>query len=185
MFKLTSRVFTRVNFQQNSVRSASNQAYTDALALLKKDLKKAMLAKDNTRKTTIRNLLSTIKNREIDNKDKDFDEFMLFDVYSKLISQRKDSIAEFIKNSREDLVDNEKREMGVIQEYLGKLPVASNEEIDAKVLEFLNGLKETQGALQLKQIFGKVDWKSIPLEWKASPSAIRSSIVTQFKNVFG
>lgn len=166
------------------VRYGSTTSYNNALTSLKKDLKQAMISKDDVKKCTIRGLLSTIKNSEIDSKDKNFDEFMLFDIYSKLINQRKDSINEFIKNGRNDLVAKEKQEMEIIQNYLTGLPVASKEEVDSKVEELLRGLKETHENLQLKEVFAKVDWKSIPVEWKASPKVIKSSIVGKFKNVF-
>ncbi|QEU60600.1 Aim41 [Kluyveromyces lactis] len=166
------------------VRFASSQGYIDGIAALKQDLKKAMLAKDNLRKTTIRGVLSTIKNKEIDSKDKDLDEFVLYDVYAKLISQRKDSIAEFVKNKREDLVEKEASEIKILENYQTALPVASREEVDARVVKILTDLKESEPSLQLKQVFGKIDWKTLPGELKASPAAIRSSISSQFKKVF-
>ncbi|CAR28543.1 hypothetical protein ZYGR_0S01760 [Zygosaccharomyces rouxii] len=166
------------------IRFNSTESYNAALGGLKKDLKQAMLAKDELKKTTIRGLLSTIKNKEIDNKDKTLDEFTLFDLYSKLISQRKDSITEFLANKREDLVAKEQHEMGIIEQYRSALPVASKEEIDSKVLQLLKNLKEKEPTLQMKQAFGKIDWKTVNSEWKASPNAVKASIVQQFKNVF-
>ncbi|CDO93592.1 unnamed protein product [Kluyveromyces dobzhanskii CBS 2104] len=166
------------------VRLSSSQAYIDGIALLKQDLKKAMLAKDDLKKTTIRGVLSTIKNKEIDSKDKKLDEFELYDVYSKLISQRKDSINDFIKNKREDLVEKEASEIKILESYLTALPVATKDEVDAEVLKLLTNLRETEPSLQLKQVFGKFDWKNLPAELRASPSAIRSSIGSQFKKVF-
>lgn len=166
------------------VRFASSQSYNDAITLLKTDLKKAMLAKDNLKKTTIRGLLSAIKNKEIDNKSKDLDEFALYDIYSKLISQRADSINEFIKNKREDLVDKEASEIKIIEVYRDALPVASQKEVDARVLDILKTFKNEDPKMQLKQIFQKIDWKTLPNDLKASPAAIRSSIGAQFKNVF-
>lgn len=175
---------TSVHPTNVSVRFISTPAYTEALGLLKQDLKRAMLAKDDLKKTTIRSILSTIKNKEIDIKDKDLDEFMLFDVYSKMIAQRKDSISEFKKNNREELAAKEQQEMDVIAKYVSALPVASREEIDAQVLEFLTELKKSEPSLQMKQIFGRVDWKTYPSQLKASPAAIKASIVSQFKSVF-
>lgn len=167
------RVFTR---------SQSSSTYNAAVATLKKDLKQAMIAKDDLKKTTIRGLLSTIKNKEIDSKDKGLNEFVLSEIYTKLVNQRKDSINDFLKNGRDDLVAKEKEEMGIIQSYLQALPVASKEEIDERVAKLLGTLKESEPNLQLKGAFSKIDWKTIPTEWKASPNAIKSSIVNYFKN---
>lgn len=162
----------------------STQSYADSLSKLKKDLKEAMIAKDDIKKTTIRSLLSTIKNKEIDNKGKELDEFGLFDLYSKLIHQRQDSILEFVKNNRPELVEKEQKEIKIIKNYLNALPVASKEEVDANVLTFLKNLKEAAPDIKMKQVFGKVDWTIMPIEWKASPNVIKSSIVAQFKSVF-
>lgn len=167
-----------------SVRYGSSESYNAALTGLKKDLKKAMMAKDDMRKTTIRNLLSAIKNKEIDSKGKPLDEFLLFDLYSKLINQRKDSIKEFLENKRNELVAKEEQEMVIIEDYVKALPVASKEEIDGKVLQFLQDLKDKESNMQMKQVFGKIDWKTINSEWKASPAAVKSSLVQQFKKVF-
>lgn len=169
---------------RGSVRLASTESYNAALAGLKKDLKQAMIAKDDLRKTTIRSLLSSIKNKEIDSKSKTLDEFTLSDLFGKLMNQRKDSIEQFLENKREDLVAKEQLEMEVIDKYIKVLPVASKAETDSKVLQLLKHLKEKEPNLQLKQIFSKVDWKNVTSEWKASSNAVRASIVQQFKNVF-
>lgn len=180
---LRTTIFRSPNLSK-FVRHGSTSMYSAAVTTLKKDLKQAMLAKDDIRKTTIRSLLSTIKNKEIDNNGKDFDEFMLFDTYSKLVSQRRDSIGEFLANGREDLVSKERQEMEIIQTYLEALPVSSKEEIDAKTLDFLKKLKETDPNLQMKQVFGKMDLKKISSEWKTSPNVLKTSIATQFKKIF-
>ncbi|AQZ10631.1 AIM41 (YOR215C) [Zygosaccharomyces parabailii] len=166
------------------VRYGSTESYNSALTGLKKDLKKAMMAKDDLRKTTIRNLLSAIKNKEIDNNGKPLDEFTLFDLYSKLVNQRKDSIRQFLDNKRDDLVAKEEQEMSIIQDYIKALPVASKEEIDNRVLLLLEELKRKEPNMPMKQVFGQINWKSINSEWKASPSVVKSSVVQQFKEVF-
>ncbi|SCV05767.1 LANO_0H14730g1_1 [Lachancea nothofagi CBS 11611] len=165
-------------------RNINTQAYIDSVGMLKADLKRAMLARDELKKTTIRGVLSGIKNKEIDNKSKPLDEFALHDLYSKLIAQRNESIKEFKQNNRPELIEREESEIGVIQVYLNQLPVASKAEIDAKAIELLRQLHSVEPALQLKDVFGKVDWKSVPVDWKASAGMIRASIVAQFKNVF-
>ncbi|CUS20443.1 LAQU0S01e06700g1_1 [Lachancea quebecensis] len=164
-----------------SARFASSQSYVDSVAALKKDLKKAMIAKDDLKKTTIRGLLSGIKNKEIDAQGKDLDEFALHDLYSKLITQRKDSIEEFLKNNRSDLVEREESEIKIIKNYLEQLPVASEAEVDAKVSDLLTKLKQSDPSLQLKDAFKKFDWKATPSDWRASAGMIKASIVRQFK----
>ncbi|CAI4051930.1 Aim41p SKDI_15G3580 [Saccharomyces kudriavzevii IFO 1802] len=184
MFKQSIRplVSTRLTF----VRYNSSAAYTAAVSLLKGDLKKAMIAKDEMKKTAIRSMLSAIKNKEIDLKGKSADEYSLYDMYSKLISQRKDSINEFIANKRDDLVDKERGEMDIIKKYMDQLPVSSELDIDQNVKSLLDALKEKAGdkKVQIKEIMGQFDLKSLPTEWKTSPTAIKNSIVKQFKEIF-
>lgn len=170
-----------VPHSRSVIRFASNATYTAAVTSLKKDLKQAMISKDDVKKTTIRSLLSSIKNKEIDSKGKDLNEFSLSELYSKLINQRNDSISEFLKNGREDLVTKERQELQIIEKYLRELPVASKDEVDSKVTELLKELRSASPNLQLKEIFAKIDWKTLPVEWKASPNSIKSSIVSHFK----
>ncbi|AAS51326.1 ACR100Cp [Eremothecium gossypii ATCC 10895] len=168
-------------FRALARRSASSQAYTDALAHLKQDLKKAMLAKDDTKKTTIRSLLATIKNKEIDSRDKPLDHFALHDIYSKLVAQRRESIDGFLKNGRDDLVQKEQLEMQLIQAYMAALPVASAEELAARADAFLHELKSTHGALPLPKVFAQVSWPTVAQDWNASPAAVRSALAAAFK----
>ena len=177
-------VRTSLSAGLRQVRFGSTEAYTNALTKLKKDLKQAMIAKDEVRKTTIRGLLAEIKNKEIDSKSKDFDEFGLSSLYTKLIHQRAESIEEYKANGRQELAEKEQKEMDIISGYLEELPVATKEEVDAKVKTFLEELKNAEPDLQLKQIFGKVDWKVVTVEWKASQSMIKASIASQFKSIF-
>ena len=181
MFRI---VRTSIPTSLRQVRFGSTEAYTNALARLKKDLKQAMIAKDEVRKTTIRGLLAEIKNKEIDSKSKDFDEFGLSGLYTKLIHQRAESIEEYMANGREELAEKERKEMDIINGYLRELPVATKEELDAKVKTFLEELKNAEPDLQMKQVFGKVDWKTATTEWRASQNMIKASIASQFKSVF-
>ena len=181
---LRRQLFNAGRFSR-SVRFNSTEAYTSAIASLKKDLKTSMHEKNALQKNVIKGLLSEIKNAEIDNKTKHNDEFGLFDTYSKLIHQREDSIKNYLLNKREDMAETEKKEIEIIKKYQESLPVATREEIDAKVAELLKFMKEADSSIQLKDVFGKVNWKATPTQWNASSKSIRSSIVAQFKSIFG
>ena len=88
------------------------------------------------------------------------------DLYTKFIHQRAESIEEYKANGRQELAEKEQKEMDIISGYLEELPVATKEEVDAKVKTFLEELKNAEPDLQLKQIFGKVDWKVVTVEWE-------------------
>ena len=81
------------------------------------DIKAAMLAKDAQRRDTIRLLQAAIKQKEVDERI-ELDDAAVIAVVDKLVKQRKDSIEAFQKAGRQDLVDQEQAELGVLQGYL-------------------------------------------------------------------
>ncbi|CAL9737301.1 hypothetical protein MOSE0_L08196 [Monosporozyma servazzii] len=176
----TSRRLVSVRFNS----TASNEAYTLVVNGLKKDLKQALLTKNEVKKTTIRNMMAALKNKTIDSKTHTIDTFDIYGTYEKMIHQRKDSIKEYLNNKREDLVEKEQNELDIIKEYQTLLPVISKSELDLKVKNLLESLKQEHPELQLKEVFSKIDWKVLPGEWKASQNMIKSSVVEQYKTTF-
>lgn len=81
------------------------------------DLRQAMKSGDVVRRSTIRLLMSSIRNAEIA-KLATLDDVAIFGVIAKEIRQRQESIEAFKKGSRQDLVDKEEAEMAVLQGYL-------------------------------------------------------------------
>jgi uncharacterized protein YqeY len=94
------------------------------------DMKNAMRAKEVTRLGTIRLLLAAIKQREVDERVV-VDDAGVLAIVEKLIKQRKDSIEQFTKAGRDDLVAVEQAEMIILQDYLPEQ--LSDEEITAAV----------------------------------------------------
>jgi len=81
------------------------------------DMKTAMRAKDGQRLSAIRLLLAAIKQREVDER-KDMSDTDVISVIEKMIKQRRDSIEQFQKGGRQDLVDVEQFELSVLQAYM-------------------------------------------------------------------
>ena len=81
------------------------------------DMKSAMRAKEVARLGTIRLLLAAIKQREVDERI-EMDDAGVIATVEKMIKQRKDSISQFEKASRDDLVAIEAAEMVILQAYL-------------------------------------------------------------------
>ncbi len=81
------------------------------------DMKSAMRAKETERLGTIRLLLAAIKQREVDERIT-VDDAAIIAIVEKLIKQRKDSIEQFQKAGRTDLVDQESKELGILQAYM-------------------------------------------------------------------
>jgi uncharacterized protein YqeY len=81
------------------------------------DMKNAMRAKEAERLGAIRLLLAAIKQREVDERVV-VDDAGVIAIVEKLIKQRKDSISQFEKAGRADLVAIEAAEMAIMQAYL-------------------------------------------------------------------
>jgi uncharacterized protein YqeY len=91
---------------------------------LETDLKQAMRDRNEVARDTLRMLLAEIKNREIAaGKDLSADEAIA--VLQKAVKTRQESVEQFDKAGRADLVARERAEMAVVQTYL---PSAMSEE---------------------------------------------------------
>jgi uncharacterized protein YqeY len=81
------------------------------------DLQDAMRQQERTRRDTIRMALAAIHNAEIEARG-ELDEDAALDVLIKQAKMRRESIVEFEKGGRQDLVDKETAELEVISSYL-------------------------------------------------------------------
>jgi len=76
-----------------------------------------MRAKDSARLSTVRLLLAAMKQKEVDERVELTDADVMA-IVEKMIKQRRESIAQFEKASRQDLADKEKAEITVLSGYL-------------------------------------------------------------------
>ena len=81
------------------------------------DLKTAMRGGDTSRRDAIRLVLAAMKQREVDER-KELSDADIVAIIDKMIKQRRESIAQFEKGGRQDLADQEKFELGVLQAYM-------------------------------------------------------------------
>lgn len=138
---------------------------------IQEDMKAAMRARDSQRLGTIRLLMAAIKQKEIDERVTLNDSEILA-VIDKMVRQRRDSIEQFTKANRNDLVDIESFEIKVLQEYLPE-PL-SDEEVETIITE---AIKET-GATSIKDM-GKVMALVKPkIQGRADMSQISAKIKT-------
>lgn len=109
---------------------------------IRKDLNDAIHAKNALRVSTLRMLFAAVKNKEIEERKKDIglaDEEILA-VIAKEAKKRKDSMAEFEKGGRADLVAQESAELEILSEYLPA------EISDEEVVRIINdGIRELGG----------------------------------------
>ncbi len=115
---------------------------------LLQDLKAAMKDKDTIRKNTIQLVRAGVLQIEKDN-HVELDDDGVLDVIAKELKKRRDSLPEFEKSGRKDLIDNLNREIEVL---LGYLPEQLTEDEIQKIVE--ETIAET-GATTMKDM-GKV-----------------------------
>ena len=112
------------------------------------DLKLAMKEKDIIRKNTVQMVRSAVLQYEKDNRT-ELDDDGVIDIIAKELKQRRDSLPDYEKSGRVDLVDGLKAEMAVLMEYLPEQ--LSEEELTAIIQD---AIAET-GASSVKDM-GKV-----------------------------
>jgi uncharacterized protein len=81
------------------------------------DMKAAMRGREADRLSAIRLLLAAIKQKEVDERVA-LDDAAVTTIIEKLIKQRRDSIEQFAKAGRKDLVDKETAELQLLTGYL-------------------------------------------------------------------
>jgi len=112
------------------------------------DLTAAMKAQDANRTSTLRMVKAAMMNRQIE-KGSELDDDEMQKLLRSLVKQRRDSIEQYEKAGRQELVDKEKAEIDVIETYLPQ--AASQDEIEQAVAA---AIAET-GATSMKDM-GKV-----------------------------
>ena len=81
------------------------------------DLKTSMKTKNKLRKDVITMVRAAVKQREVDERVELTDEDVI-EIISKQLKQNKDSIVEFEKGDRQDLVEHAEKEIEILLEYL-------------------------------------------------------------------
>jgi uncharacterized protein YqeY len=94
------------------------------------EISTAMKAKDARRLSALRMVKAAIMNKEVE-KGRSLEDPEVLQVLGSLVKQRRDSIDQFAKAGRTDLVDKETAEIRVLEEYLP--PAATAEDIEAAV----------------------------------------------------
>src|SRR5689334_8762781 len=77
----------------------------------------AMRKHDTVRLGTLRMLKAALMNREVE-RGRALDDAESLQVVASLVKQRKDSIEQFAKGGRQDLVDKESAELAILETYL-------------------------------------------------------------------
>ena len=129
------------------------------------DMKDAMRSQDKVRLSTIRMLLSAVKNKEIDLGKQLADQEVIETITSQ-VKQRRDSIEQFTKAGRSDLVEKEETELKILQGYLPEQLTA--QEIEAEIEKAVkeaaaSGMKDLGKVMKIlaPRVSGRADGKVV------------------------
>lgn len=155
---------------------------------INQDLKKAMIEKNEMLTLVLRGIISSVRNKEIEKRTKlsksesdpvkleqvsKLTDEEIIDVISGEAKKRKDSIVEFGKGGRQDLVDKETKELEILKKYLP-------EQLSDDVLrEIIKKAVEETGASGPKDT-GKVMAKIMPQVKGRADGTTVSKIVGEF-----
>ena len=143
----------------------------DIQAKLNEDMVTAAKAKDKIRLSALRLLKAALHNKEIDLM-RPLNETETMQILSGLVKQSKDSIEQFAKGGRQDLVEKEEAELKILQDFMPAQ--MSDEEVEALIKKAIADV----GAVSVKdmgkvmkalmpQITGKADGKATGEKVKA------------------
>lgn len=124
----------------------------DLVKELDKDIIEAMKEKDSVKLATLRGVKGNMKMQNIDHK-KEINDELLIEVVSKEIKTRNESIKEFEKGSRQDLIDKTKAEIEILNKYLPEQ--LSKEEIEQIIDKVFAEVNPT-GMKNMGKIMGAV-----------------------------
>lgn len=141
-----------------------------------KDIINAMKSKEQVRLTVLRMVKGAMQLESINNK-KEVNDELLIDCVSKQIKLRNDSISEFEKAGRTDLVEKNKEEVMILQEYLPSQ--LSSDELDNILDEVFNSVAPTSSkdmGLIMREVTpkvkGRADMKAVSEKIKERLSSL-------------
>lgn len=136
------------------------------------DMKAAMRSGDKSRLGAVRLILAAIKQQEVDTRS-ELEDAQIMAVLDKMVKQRRDSVSQFRKAGRDDLVSKEQYELDVIKAYMPAELTA--EEIESLIASTISEV----GASSMRDM-GKVMGKLKPqLLGRADMAAVSSIVKTR------
>lgn len=132
---------------------------------LKQDMIEAMKNKEKERLTVIRMVKAAMDQEHIDRKREINDE-LLIDVVNKQIKMRKDSISEFEKGGRSDLIEATQKEIDILMNYLPEqLSIEEVKDIISAIFDEVKPVGQRDMGKVMKeatsQLKGKADMKEV------------------------
>lgn len=141
---------------------------------LKNDMVQSMKGQDKERLTVLRMAKGAMDKEHIDKK-KEINDELLIDVVSREVKQRKEAIEEFKKGNRDDLVEQNEREIAILKEYLPE--ELTEEEIEKELDRIFLEIKPES----IKDM-GKVMKEASTLKGRVDMSVLSSKIKDRLSN---
>lgn len=124
-----------------------------SISSLEEDTKRALKAGNKVELSTLRFLLSEIKSTAIDKRTKELPEDEIIIIIKRQIKKRNDSIEQYNKANRPELVEKESVEIKILEKYLP--PQLSEEQIREIVVKTIESTGATSMA-EMGKIIGAV-----------------------------
>jgi len=115
---------------------------------IEEDYKQSIRNKDQNRINTLRLIKSAIKDKQISLRGKtdNLSDSDILNLLQSLVKQRKDSIEAFTKANRQDLIDNEKAEIDIIEMFLPE------QKSDDEVIEIIKNIVKENNLSSIKDM---------------------------------
>lgn len=111
-------------------------------------IKESIKNKDSVRTTVLRNIKTEFLNFEKENKNNILTEEKEVKILNKIASRLKDSINEYKKAGRTDLIDKETKELNIVNQFLPKEP--DKEVIEKEIKNAVEELFKENGSVTMK-----------------------------------
>jgi uncharacterized protein YqeY len=142
---------------------------------IQEDVKEAMKAKNKDRLGTLRLITAEIKQREVDERS-ELDNSQILAILDKMIKQRRDAIVQYEKAGRQELADQEKREIAVIETYLPES--LSEHEITAMIEDAI----KKSGASSMREMGKIIGMLKPKLQGRADMGKVSAQIKQRLNN---
>jgi uncharacterized protein YqeY len=141
---------------------------------IQKDLTEAMRSKDELRLSVLRMVKSALKYKEIE-KVRPLEDAESLQVLQTLMKQRRESVEQFAKGGRQDLVEKETKEIAILENYLPAAPSDDdlNAAIEAAIVETGANSPKAMGAV-IKGAKARLEGKTV--DGKALSERVRERL---------
>ncbi len=124
---------------------------------IEEDFKQALREKDELTVSTLRMLKSALQNKEIEKKGKQLSDEEVLKIVAKQVQQHRDSIEQFTRGRRADLVDKESKELEILQKYLPRqLSAQEVGEVVKKVIAETGAKDKTAFGTVMKSVMAEL-----------------------------